>query len=101
MNFSVEPDMTRLVDAGLVDASWNAGPQKGIPFGSVVTIVVRKGNPKGIKDWDDLLKPGVNVVTPEPVQLRLGEVEPARAVHGQERGRHERPGRPGLRHRPW
>jgi sulfate transport system substrate-binding protein len=66
VNFSVEPDVTRLVDAGLVDAGWNSGPQKGIPFGSVVTIVVRKGNPKGIKDWDDLLKPGVNVVTPNP-----------------------------------
>jgi sulfate/thiosulfate transport system substrate-binding protein len=66
VNFSVEPDVTRLVDAGLVDAGWNSGPYKGIPFGSVVTIVVRKGNPKGIKDWDDLLKPGVNVVTPNP-----------------------------------
>ena len=66
VNFSVEPDVTRLVDAGLVDAGWNSGPHKGIPFGSVVTIVVRKGNPKGIKDWDDLLKPGVNVVTPNP-----------------------------------
>ncbi|MGX1807357.1 sulfate ABC transporter substrate-binding protein [Nocardia sp. NPDC055321] len=66
VNFSVEPDITRLVDAGLVDASWNADANKGIPFGSVVTIVVRKGNPKGIKDWDDLLKPGVEVVTPNP-----------------------------------
>ncbi|NNM45587.1 sulfate ABC transporter substrate-binding protein [Knoellia koreensis] len=66
VNFSVEPDITRLVDAGLVDTSWNAGEHKGIPFGSVVTIVVRKGNPKGIKDWDDLLKPGVEVVTPNP-----------------------------------
>ena len=45
---------------------WNANEHKGIPFGSVVTIVVRKGNPKGIKDWDDLLKPGVEVVTPNP-----------------------------------
>jgi sulfate transport system substrate-binding protein len=35
-------------------------------MGSVVTIVVRKGNPKGIKDWDDLLRPGVEVVTPNP-----------------------------------
>ncbi len=59
-------DVTRLVDAGLVDKSWNAGEHKGIPFGSVVTIVVRKGNPKGIKDWDDLLKPGIEVVTPNP-----------------------------------
>ena len=66
VNFSVEPDVTRLVDAGLVDVSWNANEHKGIPFGSVVTIVVRKGNPKGIKDWDDLLKPGVEVVTPNP-----------------------------------
>ena len=66
VNFSVEPDITRLVDAGLVDASWNANEHHGIPFGSVVTIVVRKGNPKGIKDWDDLLEPGVEVVTPNP-----------------------------------
>ncbi|MEW1954446.1 sulfate ABC transporter substrate-binding protein [Terrabacter sp. NPDC080008] len=66
VNFSVEPDVTRLVDAGLVDPSWNANAHKGIPFGSVVTIVVRKGNPKGIKDWGDLLKPGIEVVTPNP-----------------------------------
>ena len=66
VNFSVEPDITRLVDAGLVDPNWNANEHKGIPFGSVVTIVVRKGNPKGIKDWDDLLKPGLEVVTPNP-----------------------------------
>ena len=66
VNFSVEPDITRLVDAGLVDEDWNANEHKGIPFGSVVTIVVRKGNPKGIKDWDDLLQPGVEVVTPNP-----------------------------------
>ena len=66
VNFSVEPDITRLVDAGLVAKDWNAGEHQGVPFGSVVTIVVRKGNPKGIKDWDDLLKPGVEVVTPNP-----------------------------------
>ena len=66
VNFSVEPDITRLVDAGLVDAGWNSNEHQGIPFGSVVTIVVREGNPKGIKDWDDLLKPGVEVVTPNP-----------------------------------
>ena len=66
VNFSVEPDITRLVDAGLVDADWNAGEHRGVPFGSVVTIVTRKGNPKAIADWDDLLKPGVEVVTPNP-----------------------------------
>lgn len=67
VNFSVEPDVTRLVKAGKVADDWNAGNTKGIPFGSVVSLVVRKGNPKGIKDWDDLLKPGVEVVTPSPL----------------------------------
>ncbi|MBT9254567.1 sulfate ABC transporter substrate-binding protein [Phycicoccus sp. KQZ13P-1] len=66
VSFSVEPDVTRLVDAKMVDPGWSSGEHQGIPFGSVVTIVVRKGNPKGIKDWDDLLKPGVDVVTPNP-----------------------------------
>ena len=46
---------------------WNADATKGIPFGSVVTLVVRKGNPKDIKDWDDLLQPGLEVVTPNPL----------------------------------
>ena len=66
VNFSVTPDITRLVDAGLVAEDWNAGEHGGIPFGSVVTIVVREGNPKGIEDWDDLLQPGLEVVTPNP-----------------------------------
>ncbi len=66
VNFSVEPDVTRLVKAGLVDEDWNQDANKGLAFGSVVTIVVRKGNPKGIKDWDDLLKSGIEVVTPNP-----------------------------------
>ena len=66
VNFSVEPDITRLVKAGLVDESWNQNEHKGIPFGSVVTIVTRKGNPKSLTTWDDLLKPGVEVVTPNP-----------------------------------
>jgi sulfate transport system substrate-binding protein len=66
VNFSVEPDVTKLVDKGLVAADWNAGEHKGIPFGSVVTIVTRKGNPKHIKTWDDLLKPGIEIVTPNP-----------------------------------
>ena len=66
VNFSVEPDVTRLVDAGLVDKDWNANEHKGFPFGSVVTIVTRKGNPENIKTWDDLLKPGIEIVTPNP-----------------------------------
>src|SRR3954469_20712840 len=66
VNFSLEPDVTRLVKSGQVDDDWNSGEHKGIPFGSVVTIIVRKGNPKDIHTWDDLLKPGVEVVTPNP-----------------------------------
>ncbi|NUS42282.1 MAG: sulfate ABC transporter substrate-binding protein [Mycobacteriaceae bacterium] len=66
VNFSVEPDVTRLVKAGLIEENWNADANKGVPFGSVVAIVVRKGNPKNIRDWDDLLRPDVQVVTPNP-----------------------------------
>lgn len=66
VNFSLEPDVTRLVDAGLVDKDWNQNATKGLAFGSVVSITVRKGNPEGIKTWDDLLKPGIEVVTPNP-----------------------------------
>jgi sulfate transport system substrate-binding protein len=67
VNFSVDPDVTRLVKADKVAKDWNADATKGIPFGSVVSFMVRKGNPKGIKDWDDLLKPGVEVITPSPL----------------------------------
>ncbi|MEW5810084.1 MAG: sulfate ABC transporter substrate-binding protein [Actinomycetota bacterium] len=67
VNFSVEPDVTRLVKADKVAKDWNAGATKGIPFGSVVSLVVRKGNPKNIRDWDDLLQPGLEVVTPSPL----------------------------------
>jgi len=67
VNFSVEPDVTRLVKADKVAKDWNADATKGIPFGSVVSLVVRKGNPKHIKDWDDLLQPGLEVVTPNPL----------------------------------
>lgn len=64
--FSLQPDITRLVDAGLVDADWNAGPEKGFVSDSVVVFVTRKGNPKGITTWDDLTKDGVEVITPNP-----------------------------------
>jgi sulfate/thiosulfate transport system substrate-binding protein len=67
VNFSVEPDVTRLVKANKVAKDWNADATEGIPFGSVVSLVVRKGNPKNIKDWDDLLQPGLEVVTPSPL----------------------------------
>jgi sulfate transport system substrate-binding protein len=67
VNFSLAPDVTRLVGDGLVDAGWQNDGHNGIVSTSVVTIVVRKGNPKGIHDWDDLIRDGVQVVTPNPL----------------------------------
>jgi sulfate/thiosulfate transport system substrate-binding protein len=64
--FSLEPDVTRLVEAGLVEEGWNEGEQKGMVSESVVVFGVRKGNPKGIRDWDDLVEEGVEVITPNP-----------------------------------
>jgi sulfate/thiosulfate transport system substrate-binding protein len=64
--FSTTPDITRLVKAGIVAKSWNANPAKGIVSDSVVVLVVRKGNPKHITGWDDLVKPDVDVITPNP-----------------------------------
>jgi sulfate/thiosulfate-binding protein len=64
--FSLEPDITRLVTAKLVDASWNSDPYKGMITDSVAVIGARKGNPKNLKTWDDLIKPGVQVLTPNP-----------------------------------
>src|SRR3954451_21850806 len=64
LEFSLEPDMTKLVDAGLVASDWNSGQYKGMVTDSVVVLVVRKGNPKHITGWSDLVKPGIKVVTP-------------------------------------
>jgi sulfate/thiosulfate transport system substrate-binding protein len=64
--FSTTPDMTRLVKDGIVSKSWDANPQQGFSSNSVVVLVVRKGNPKHITGWDDLIKSGVDVITPNP-----------------------------------
>jgi sulfate transport system substrate-binding protein len=64
--FSTTPDMTRLVKANLVSSSWDANPYKGFSSDSVVVFVVRPGNPKHITTWDDLIKSGVDVITPNP-----------------------------------
>jgi sulfate/thiosulfate-binding protein len=66
VEFSLEPDMTRLVDAGLVDEGWNKNQYRGMVTNSVVVLMVRKGNPKHIKDWDDLVGGDVDVLEPNP-----------------------------------
>jgi sulfate transport system substrate-binding protein len=63
---SLAPDVDQLVKAGLVDASWKRQSYKGMVTDSVVVFAVRDGNPKHIRGWDDLLKPGVQVITPNP-----------------------------------
>ena len=92
--FSLAPDIARLVKDGLVASDWTSEPHKGIVTDSVTSFVVRKGNPKHIHTWADLLKPGVQVLTPNPVtsggarrnimaaygaQLKLGRT-PAQAL---------------------
>jgi sulfate/thiosulfate transport system substrate-binding protein len=64
--FSLEPDITALVDAGLVDAGWSEDEHAGMVTESVVVFVVREGNPEGIETWDDLLREGIEVITPNP-----------------------------------
>jgi len=64
--FSLEPDITREVDAGLVSSDWDQNQYKGIVTDSVVTLVVRKGNPKNIQTFDDLTRDDVDVITANP-----------------------------------
>jgi sulfate transport system substrate-binding protein len=64
--FSLQPDVDKLVEPGKVPRDWSAGPEKGFVTNSVVVFAVRKGNPKGIRTWDDLVEPGVEVLEPNP-----------------------------------
>jgi sulfate/thiosulfate transport system substrate-binding protein len=78
---SLEPDMRTLVKGGLVPANWNRDAYKGMVTRSVVVFVVRDGNPKKIRDWKDLVKPGVEVVTPN-VQTSGGAKWNVMAAYG-------------------
>jgi sulfate transport system substrate-binding protein len=66
VHYSLETDVTRLVGEGLVAEDWKDNATKGIATSSVVVFVVRKGNPDGIETWDDLVEPGVEIITPNP-----------------------------------
>lgn len=63
---SLEPDITKLVDEQLVAPDWNSTATKGIVTRSVVALAVRPGNPKNITGWADLVRPGIEVLTPNP-----------------------------------
>ncbi len=64
---SLEPDITRLIEPGFVAENWNADEYNGMVTDSVVVLITRPGNPKGITGWDSLLGEGVEVITPNPL----------------------------------
>ena len=60
-------DIDALVERGLIPADWQKRfPHNSAPYTSTIVFLVRKGNPKGIKDWGDLARPGISVITPNP-----------------------------------
>jgi sulfate transport system substrate-binding protein len=63
---SLDPDINLLVRKSLVPKNWAANSHRGIVSDSVVVFVVRDGNPKHVKGWGDLVKPGIQVITPNP-----------------------------------
>ena len=66
VSFSIEPDMQRLVDAGVVAADWNKGKYEGNVTDSVVVFMTRPGNPEGIRSWEDLASKDVEIISPNP-----------------------------------
>jgi sulfate/thiosulfate transport system substrate-binding protein len=66
VNLSLDPDVDYLVRKGIVPRNWRANAHKGIVNDSIVVFVVRDGNPRHIKGWNDLLKSGISVITPNP-----------------------------------
>jgi sulfate transport system substrate-binding protein len=61
------PDTNAVAKAGLLAKDWEKRlPNNSLPYTSTIVFVVRKGNPKGIRDWPDIIKPGVQIVTPNP-----------------------------------
>ena len=66
VHLALEPDMTRLVDAGVIAEDWADAQEAVGPQTSVVAFTVRAGNPKDIQDWDDLVRDDVSVITPNP-----------------------------------
>jgi sulfate transport system substrate-binding protein len=82
VHFSVASDVTRLVKEGLVAEDWNKNETEGVVSSSVVVFAVRPGNPKNIQTWDDLIEPGVEIVTPNPASSGAARWN-ALAAYGQ------------------
>lgn len=82
VHFSVQSDVDRLVKEGLVAEDWNMNATNGVVSSSVVVFAVRPGNPKNIQTWDDLIQPGVEIVTPNPASSGAARWN-ALAAYGQ------------------
>jgi sulfate transport system substrate-binding protein len=67
VTLAMYPDTNAIAKAGLLAKDWSTRlPNDSLPYTSTIVFVVRKGNPKGIKDWPDIVKPGIEIVTPNP-----------------------------------
>lgn len=67
VTLALDPDITSIEDAGLIEKGWQEEfPNSSAPYTSTIVLLVRKNNPKNIQDWGDLVKEGVNVITPNP-----------------------------------
>ncbi len=91
VDMSLEQNVDDLVNAGLVDKGWANNAYHGIVTRSVVVFVLRNGNPKHIRTWDDLVKPGVQVVAANPF-LSGGARWNVLAAYGSQLREHKKPG---------
>jgi len=67
VTLALAPDIDAIAAKGLVHGDWQKRlPQNSSPYASTIVFLVRKGNPKGVRNWDDLVKPGISVITPNP-----------------------------------
>ena len=67
VTLALEFDVNAVRDAGLIENGWvKEFPLNSSPYTSTIVFLVRKGNPKGLKDWGDLVKPGIGIITPNP-----------------------------------
>jgi len=75
VTLAIPADTDAIAKAGLIDADWRKRlPNDATAYTSTIVFVVRKGNPKGIKDWPDLVRPGVQIITPNPKTSGNGQL---------------------------
>jgi sulfate/thiosulfate-binding protein len=86
---SIEPDVTRLVDAGLITHDWKDNPYQGFATDSLVVLAVRPDNPKNITDWHDIVQEGIEVITPDPATSGGAQWNILGAVGAAQRGQVE------------